>query len=77
MKKFYVGTHFSGIKTVYAYTVAEAAYKAKALIPDHDSITYVDVLKRHYGKEQYVRYLPEEDFQEMTDEEYEEYLYTD
>ena len=42
MKKFYVGTTFSGQKTVYAYTVAEAAYKAKAMLPDYDDVTFVD-----------------------------------
>ena len=76
MKKFYVGTHFHGTKTVYAYTVAEAAYKVKATLPKNDSITYVDVYKEHYGRHEYVRYLPNEDFYEMTDDEYEEYLYT-
>lgn len=75
MKKFYVGTNFSGNKTIYAYTVAEAAYKTRALIPDYDDITYVDVYDARHKR--YVRYLPNEDFQEMTDEEYEEYLYTD
>lgn len=75
MKKFYVGTHFHGNKMIYAYTVAEAAYKAKATLPDYDDIAYVDVYDARHNR--YIRYLPEEDFQEMTDEEYDEYLYTD
>ena len=74
MKKFYVGTTFSGQKTVYAYTVAEAAYKAKAMLPDYDDVTFVDKYDARDNK--YVRYLPGEHFEEMTDDEYDEYLYT-
>jgi hypothetical protein len=74
MKKFWVGTYFSGEIQVFAYNVCEAAYKVRRkLTKKFDDITYVTFYDSKMKR--YIMY-EKSDFEEWTEKDYDEFLYS-